>query len=53
VSSVRTFRAPGRVNLIGGQIDYHEGWVVSLAIDRDVVVRATASDDGRVTAHSS
>ena len=53
MSSVRTFRAPGRVNLIGGQIDYHEGWVVSLAIDRDVVVRATASDDGRVTAHSS
>ncbi|MDQ1383669.1 MAG: Galactokinase galactose-binding signature, partial [Actinomycetota bacterium] len=23
------FRAPGRVNLIGGQVDYHEGWVVS------------------------
>ena len=28
----RTFRAPGRVSLIGGQVDYHEGWIVSLAI---------------------
>ena len=48
-----TFRAPGRVNLIGGQVDYHEGWVVSLAIDRDVRVRATARDDARVIARSA
>jgi galactokinase len=53
VSPARTFRAPGRVNLIGGQVDYHEGWVVSLAIDRDVVVRAMTRDDGRVIARSS
>jgi galactokinase len=52
-TSTRAFRAPGRVNLIGGQVDYHEGWVVSLAIDRDVSVRATARDDGRVVARSS
>jgi galactokinase len=51
--SPRTFRAPGRVNLIGGQVDYHEGWVVSLAIDRDVAVRARPRDDGRVVARSS
>ena len=44
------FRAPGRVNLIGGQVDYHEGWVVPMAIDRDVVVEATPRDDGRVVA---
>src|SRR5438445_794258 len=49
----RRFRAPGRVNLIGGQVDYHEGWVVSLAIDRDVRVRATARDDARVIARSA
>jgi galactokinase len=49
----RRFRAPGRVNLIGGQVDYHEGWIVSLAIDRDVVVGASPRDDGRVVAHSS
>jgi galactokinase len=46
------YRAPGRVNLIGGQVDYHEGWVVSMAIDRDVVVRATPRDDDRITATS-
>jgi galactokinase len=52
-NSAHRFRAPGRVNLIGGQVDYHEGWVVSLAIDRDVEVRAAARDDGRVVARSS
>jgi galactokinase len=40
------------VNLIGGQVDYHEGWVVSFAIDRDVEVQARARDDGRVIARS-
>jgi galactokinase len=48
----RRFRAPGRVNLIGGQVDYHEGWVVSMAIDRDVVVAARPRSDGRVVARS-
>ena len=48
----RRFRAPGRVNLIGGQVDYHEGWVVSMAIDRDVVVTARPRADARVRAHS-
>jgi galactokinase len=46
------FRAPGRVNLIGGQVDYHEGWVVSMAIDHHVVVTATPRTDGRVIARS-
>jgi galactokinase len=46
------FRAPGRVNLIGGQVDYHEGLVVSLAIDRDVVVDARPRTDARVVARS-
>jgi galactokinase len=48
----RRFRAPGRVNLIGGQVDYHEGWVVSMAIDRDVTVTARPRLDGRVIARS-
>jgi len=47
------FRAPGRVNLIGGQVDYHDGLVVSLAIDREVVVSATPRVDGRVVARSA
>jgi galactokinase len=46
------FRAPGRVNLIGGQVDYHEGWVVSMAIDRDVMVVAQPRADGRIVARS-
>jgi galactokinase len=50
--SARRFRAPGRVNLIGGQVDYHEGWVASMAIDRDVTVTARPRADGRVVARS-
>jgi galactokinase len=38
--------------LIGGQVDYHEGWVVSMAIDRDVVVTMQPRMDGRVIARS-
>lgn len=29
-------RAPGRINLIGAHVDYHEGWVMPGAIDRAV-----------------
>jgi galactokinase len=49
---VSTFRAPGRVNLIGGHVDYHEGWVVSMAIDRDIVVDVAPRTDGRVVVRS-
>jgi galactokinase len=47
-----SFRAPARVNLIGGQVDYHEGLVVGIAADRDVVVSSTARTDGRIVATS-
>src|SRR4051812_11533838 len=49
---MRNFRAPGRVNLIGGQVDYHDGWVVSMAIDRDVRIASTPRTDGRIHARS-
>lgn len=49
----RTWRAPGRVNLIGGQVDWHEGWVVSMAIDRAVTITRNRRLDGRVAARSS
>jgi galactokinase len=52
VRPVRTYRAPGRVNLIGGQVDYHEGFVVSMAIDREVHVAVRRRDDGSVLARS-
>jgi galactokinase len=47
------FRAPGRVNLIGDHTDYHEGFVLPLAVDRDCVVAARRRDDGRVTVRSA
>jgi galactokinase len=51
--AVRRFRAPGRVNLIGGQVDYHDGLVASMAIDREVVVTVRPRTDGRVVVHSA
>ena len=44
----RTYRAPGRVNLIGDHTDYNEGFVLPLAVDFDCVVRAQPREDGRV-----
>ncbi len=45
-------RAPGRVNLLGGHVDYHEGRVAAMAIDRDVVIGTRPTTDGRVTVRS-
>lgn len=45
-------RAPGRVNVIGGQIDFHEGIVIAAALDLDVVCTYSARDDGLVTLRS-
>jgi galactokinase-like galactose-binding protein len=41
----RVFRAPGRVNLIGEHVDYNEGWVLPLAIDRSCYVAARLRND--------
>jgi galactokinase len=48
----RTYRAPGRVNLIGDHTDYNEGFVLPLAVDLDCVVRAQPREDGRVVLRS-
>ncbi len=45
---MRSFRAPGRVNLIGDHTDYNEGFVLPLAIGLGCLVRATPRSDGVV-----
>jgi len=45
----RYFEAPGRVNLIGGHTDYNDGFVLPIAIDREVIVAAAARDDRQVS----
>lgn len=50
--SPRIFRAPGRVNLIGGHLDYNEGWVLPIAIDRSCFVAAKVRGDRRLRLHS-
>ena len=44
---------PGRVNLIGEHTDYNDGLCLAFAIERGVTVRAEATFDGRVFAHTS
>ena len=42
------FRAPGRVNLIGEHTDYNDGFVLPIAIDREVLIAARKRDDHMV-----
>jgi galactokinase len=44
--------APGRVNLIGEHLDYNEGHVLPVAIDRSIMVAFAPRPDGRVRLYS-
>ena len=46
-------RAPGRVNIVGGHVDYNGGVVLPVAIDRTTAVAARPREDGVVRAYSA
>lgn len=47
-----TVLSPGRVNLLGEHVDYNDGWVLPIAIDKAITITARRSKDGvtRLTA---
>ena len=51
--SVRTWRVPGRVNLIGEHLDYNGGPSVPFAIDRFVTLKARPREDETVNVWST
>jgi galactokinase len=45
---VRTFRAPGRVNLIGEHTDYNDGFVMPAALDFSTWVRISPLEERKL-----
>ncbi|HZR57973.1 MAG TPA: galactokinase [Terriglobales bacterium] len=51
-SDARTFRAPGRINLIGEHTDYNEGFVLPAAIDFHTWVAIAPRNDRKLVLYS-
>ncbi|MDX3002530.1 galactokinase [Kribbella solani] len=48
-----SWRAPGRVNLIGEHTDYNDGLVLPIALPNRILVTAAKRDDGRIAVSSA
>lgn len=44
--------APGRINVLGEHVDYHQGVVLPAAIDASVYIAISAREDAKINIHS-
>jgi galactokinase len=47
-----TVISPGRVNLLGEHVDYNDGWVLPIAIDKSITITASPNPAGTIKLHA-